>query len=66
MIINHGNLAIINQAFNATFRSGLATATPMWQQLATLVPSTAAEETYAWLATSLAFASGSASAATRA
>lgn len=49
MIINHGNLAIINQAFNAAFRSGLATATPMWQQLATLVPSTAAEETYAWL-----------------
>ena len=49
MIINHANLAIINQAFNATFHSGLATATPMWQQLATLVPSTAAEETYAWL-----------------
>ncbi len=49
MIINHANLAIINQAYNGAFRAGLSTATPMWQQLATLVPSAAAEETYAWL-----------------
>ncbi len=49
MIINHANLAIINQAYNGAFRAGLSTAAPMWQQLATLVPSAASEETYAWL-----------------
>lgn len=49
MIINHQNLAILNQAFNAAFSSGLTMAQPMWQQLAMLVPSTTGEEKYAWL-----------------
>lgn len=49
MIINHGNLAILNQAFSAAFKDGLATATPQWQGIATMVPSTTAENKYAWL-----------------
>ena len=42
MIINHGNLAILNQSFSAAFAGGLASAAPMWSQLATLVPSATA------------------------
>lgn len=49
MIINHGNLAILNQAFSAAFAGGLASAAPMWSQAATLVPSTTAETKYGWL-----------------
>ena len=49
MIINHANLAILNQAYNAAFQSGLTTAAPMWNQLAMLVPSTTSTEKYAWL-----------------
>ena len=44
MIINHANLAILNQAYNAAFQSGLTTAAPMWNQLAMLVPSTTSTE----------------------
>ena len=49
MIINHANLAILNQAYNAAFQSGLTTAAPMWNQLAMMVPSTTSTEKYAWL-----------------
>ena len=49
MIINHANLSILNQAFNGAFRTGLQSAAPMWNQLATLVPSTTSEEKYGWL-----------------
>lgn len=49
MIINHGNLAILNQAFSAAFKGGLTTAAPQWQGIATMVPSTTAENKYAWL-----------------
>lgn len=49
MIINHGNLAILNQAFSAAFAGGLTSAQPMWQQMATLVPSSTAEQKYGWL-----------------
>lgn len=49
MIINHGNLAILNQAFSAAFKDGLASAAPQWNGVATLVPSTTAENKYAWL-----------------
>ena len=49
MIINQGNLAILNQSFSAAFAGGLAMAAPMWSQIATLVPSTTAEQKYGWL-----------------
>ena len=49
MIINHGNLAILNQAFSAAFQAGLGSAQPQWSGMATLVPSTTAEQKYGWL-----------------
>lgn len=49
MIINRGNLAILNQAFNAAFRSGIALAQPMASQIAMSVPSITSEEKYAWM-----------------
>ncbi|GKS87153.1 Mu-like prophage major head subunit gpT family protein [Acidovorax sp. SUPP1855] len=49
MIVNQSNLAILNQAFSAAFRGGLASAAPMWSQCATLVPSTTSEQKYGWL-----------------
>lgn len=49
MQINHSNLAILNQAFSGAFRGALTSATPMWNQVATMVPSTTAENKYAWL-----------------
>lgn len=49
MQINHSNLAILNQAFSGAFRGALSTASPMWGQVASLVPSTTAENKYAWL-----------------
>ncbi len=49
MIINHGNLAILNQGFSAAFKTGLQSVTPMWSQLATQLPSNTAEQKYAWL-----------------
>ena len=49
MIINSQNLSILNQAFNASFQSGLTSAAPMWGQCASLVPSTTSEQKYGWL-----------------
>lgn len=50
MIINHANLAIINQAFSAAFAAGLnGGVPPMWSQVATMIPSTTAEQKYGWL-----------------
>ena len=49
MIVNQQNLAILNQAFSAAFRTGIASAAPMWSQCATLVPSSTAEQKYGWL-----------------
>lgn len=49
MIVNHSNLAILNQAFSAAFQSGIEQATPMWAQLASLVPSTTSSTGYGWL-----------------
>lgn len=49
MIVNHSNLAILNQAFSGAFKGGLAMAAPMWNGIATMVPSTTAEQKYAWL-----------------
>jgi Mu-like prophage major head subunit gpT len=49
MIINSANLSILNQAFSAAFKNGIANAAPMWSQAATLVPSSTAEQKYGWL-----------------
>ena len=49
MIINQTNLAILNQAFSAAFKTGLTNAAPMWSQCASLVPSNTAEQKYGWL-----------------
>ena len=49
MILNAANLSILNQAFSAAFQIGLGGAQPMWGQIATLIPSTTAEQKYAWL-----------------
>lgn len=55
MIINNSNLAILNQAFNAAFKGGLALATPTWREIAMVVSSTTASETYGWLGSSTRF-----------
>lgn len=49
MDLNSGNLAILYKAFNAAFQKGFAGVTPMWQKIATLVPSTTGTEDYGWL-----------------
>lgn len=49
MIVNHGNLAILNQAFSAAFQAGLGAAQPQWGGIATLVPSSTSEQKYGWL-----------------
>lgn len=49
MIINYANLQILNQAFSAAFANGLANVQPMWNAVATMVPSTTAEQKYGWL-----------------
>lgn len=49
LVINRANLTILNQAFNAAFKSGFQTVKPQWERIATPVPSTTSEETYGWL-----------------
>lgn len=49
MLINRANVALLNRAFNAAFRNGFQTVAPLWQRIATEVPSTTAEEDYSWL-----------------
>lgn len=54
MDITNQNLSILTQAFNASFQAGLQGMTPMWNQIATPVTSTTAEEKYGWLGDSFA------------
>ena len=49
MIVNKSNLSIIFTAFKTAFNAGFRDATPQWQRIATLVPSTTKEEKYGWL-----------------
>ncbi len=49
MIINQANLAALFVAFKSAFQKGFAGAEPVWQQIATRVPSTTKEEKYGWL-----------------
>jgi len=49
MIINTANLADLFTAFNSAFGTGFRSAETYWQRIATVVPSSTAEEHYAWL-----------------
>lgn len=49
MIINSSSLAILFRAFNAAFQRGFDGVTPMWNKIATMVPSTTGTEDYGWL-----------------
>lgn len=49
MILNAANLSILNQSFSAAFQIGWGQNTPMWKQIATMVPSTTSEQKYGWL-----------------
>lgn len=49
MIINQSNLSDLFKAYNAAFNQGFRDAKPMWQNLATEVPSATKENHYAWL-----------------
>lgn len=49
LVVNAANLRTIYTAFNSAFKNALTTAKPMWDQIATLVPSTTGTEEYGWL-----------------
>ena len=49
MILNQANLQLLTTGFKASFREGLGMVTPMWDKVATMVPSSTAAEHYAWL-----------------
>lgn len=49
MVINDANLRAIYQGFNTIYNKAFAEAEPQYQKIATVVPSTTGEETYAWL-----------------
>jgi phage major head subunit gpT-like protein len=50
LTVNAANLSLLTQGFNAAFKKGLGRTTPQWSQLAMRIPSTTAENVYAWLA----------------
>lgn len=49
LIINAANLGDMFRGFRTAFNLGFREAQPTWSQVATLVPSTTAEERYGWL-----------------
>ena len=49
LVINAANLRTLYTAFNSAFKGGYALAKPMWEQVATMVPSTTGTEEYGWL-----------------
>ena len=49
MIINAGNLKTLYVAFKASFQGGLGQAAPLYNMVATTVPSTTGSEEYGWL-----------------
>lgn len=48
-IVTNALLATMRTGFNAAFQRGQNRAAPMWPTVATLIPSTAAQNTYGWL-----------------
>lgn len=51
MIVNRNNILDMFRGFNVIYQEAWAAAPSMYQQVATVVPSTTSEETYAWLGT---------------
>lgn len=49
LIINAANLSDMFRGFRTAYNMGFREANPTWNQVATLVPSTTAEERYGWL-----------------
>jgi phage major head subunit gpT-like protein len=49
MIINSTTLAALYRGFNAAFQAGFTGVSPMWNRVATLVPSGTKTEDYGWL-----------------
>lgn len=49
MIINKQNLTALFTGVKTAFNTGFRSATPLWQKVATSVPSTTGTEEYAWL-----------------
>lgn len=49
MIISSDNLNKLRVGFSKAFRNGLGVADPMWNRVATRVPSTQKSQTYGWL-----------------
>lgn len=49
MIITPASLTTLFTAFKAAFNTGFRSYTPLWSQVATLVPSTTSTEEYGWL-----------------
>lgn len=49
IIINKQNLQVLFTGIKTAFNAGFRTAKPMWDTVATLVPSTTKEEKYGWL-----------------
>lgn len=49
MLINSQNLQLLQRGFKASFQGGLTGAQSIYQQLATIVPSTTGTEEYGWL-----------------
>lgn len=49
MQVNAANMAILNQAFNASFKGAFDTVQPMSPRVAMTVPSSTSEEKYGWL-----------------
>jgi len=49
MDINSTTLQALYRAFNAAYQGAFTGVTPMWPRIATLIPSSASQEDYAWL-----------------
>jgi len=55
MIINQQNLQVLFKGFNLTFQQAFEGAASTWEQVATPIPSTTAENIYPWLGQSTQF-----------
>ena len=50
LTVNSANLRLLQQSFSAAFTKGLGRTKPVWDQVAMRIPSSTAENVYAWLA----------------
>ena len=49
MLINQSSLESVFKAYNAAYKNGFSKATPSWDKIATLIPSTTESNLYAFL-----------------